>query len=321
MVVPDAPRIRGLEHLWEKSASDRLSCEMGRYGAARDGGRRRHGGIDFEARFEPVGAAMAGRVTFAGRSTSSRTGNLVVIDHGHGVKTYYAHLDSISVRNGDTVDRETQIGISGKTGTKSPHLHYEVRVGGKSVPPDALIDPKGGALTSTVAHSSAGRRVAGANGPKAPSLESVYRIPVPTAAVVLSTRQPRANPAPVRTDDRSTTEKASTGGVETGGDSVRTHFVKLVNWIADWVDGVGLSSIASAIRTAAAEFAISKPADPGREVKETAPRKETGAVIVQVNDAPLASRAREAGISGAPSGKRAVTAADIGRSMFDDLSM
>ena len=320
MVVPDAPRIRGLEHLWEKSASDRLSCEMGRYGAARDGGRRRHGGIDLEAHFEPVGAAMAGRVTFAGPA-NARTGNLVVIDHGHGVKTYYAHLDSISVRNGDTVDRETQIGISGKTGTKSPHLHYEVRVGGKSVPPDALIDPKGGALTSTVAHSSAGRRVAGANGPKAPSLESVYRIPVPTAAVVLSTRQPRANPAPVRTDDRSTTEKASTGGVETGGDSVRTHFVKLVNWIADWVESVGLPGIASAIRSAAAGFESSKPAEPGREVKDNVPRNETGAANVQAQGGPLVSRAHGVITPGAPSGKRPVIAAELGRSMFDDLSM
>jgi hypothetical protein len=293
---------------------------MGRYGAARDGGRRRHGGIDLEAHFEPVGAAMAGRVTFAGPA-NARTGNLVVIDHGHGVKTYYAHLDSISVREGESVDRETQIGVSGKTGTRSPHLHYEVRVGGRSVPPDTLIDPKGAALASTVARSTAGRKVAGANRPKAPSLETVYRVPVPTAAVAISTREPREGAVTVSGGQRAPAEKPSMVEAETGGESVRTQFVKLVNWIADWVESVGLPGIASAIRSAAAGFESSKPAEPGREVKDNVPRNETGAANVQAQGGPLVSRAHGVITPGAPSGKRPVIAAELGRSMFDDLSM
>ena len=62
-------------------------------------------------------------------------GNLVIIDHGTYV-TYYAHLQRITVKDGDKVSRGDRVGTVGSTGTSTgPHLHYEVRVNGSPVNP------------------------------------------------------------------------------------------------------------------------------------------------------------------------------------------
>ena len=65
-------------------------------------------------------------------------GNYVVIDHGGGLTTLYAHLSVVKVSQGQTVSQGTVIGVTGNTGASTgPHLHYEVRtttiVNGKSV--------------------------------------------------------------------------------------------------------------------------------------------------------------------------------------------
>lgn len=63
-------------------------------------------------------------------------GNHVMIDHGFGYKTHYAHLHAITVKKGDEVKRGQQIGTLGITGkTSGPHLHYEVLVRDKKVDP------------------------------------------------------------------------------------------------------------------------------------------------------------------------------------------
>ena len=67
---------------------------------------------------------------------SDNWGKVVVIDHGHGLVTRYAHLDSYSVRKGDQVDAGEVIGAVGATGVVSgPHLHFEVIVDGKTIDP------------------------------------------------------------------------------------------------------------------------------------------------------------------------------------------
>jgi murein DD-endopeptidase MepM/ murein hydrolase activator NlpD len=82
----------------------------------------------------PVYATGTGKVTFAGRR--STYGNLIIINHGYGYETYYAHLSKIKVKAGDAVKGGTVIGYVGSTGrSTAPHLHYEVHHWGKAVNP------------------------------------------------------------------------------------------------------------------------------------------------------------------------------------------
>ena len=94
-----------------------------------------HAGIDFRADpGSPVRAAGAGTVVTA--EYSGGYGNLVEIDHGHGVTTRYAHLSRIAVREGQSVGAGTVVGRVGSTGRSTgPHLHYETRIDGEAVDP------------------------------------------------------------------------------------------------------------------------------------------------------------------------------------------
>jgi len=87
-----------------------------------------HSGIDLAANVgTPVHAADTGVVIFAGWDETGY-GNLVILDHGNGWITYYGHLNSISVRCGQLIQRGSTIGASGTTGNSSgPHLHFEMR--------------------------------------------------------------------------------------------------------------------------------------------------------------------------------------------------
>ena len=104
-------------------------------------GRRshRHAGIDFDGNTgDPVVAAGSGVVTHAGGAPSgySGYGQMVLIDHGGGVTTLYAHLSRVSVRVGQTVVPGDRIGNIGATGNVTgSHLHFEVRVGDRPVNP------------------------------------------------------------------------------------------------------------------------------------------------------------------------------------------
>lgn len=94
-----------------------------------------HYGIDFTApRGTPIQATGAGRVVKAGRV--SGYGNQVVIDHGFGYRTSYAHMKTITVREGQEVKRGQKLGEVGSTGTSTaPHCHYEVIFKGQKVNP------------------------------------------------------------------------------------------------------------------------------------------------------------------------------------------
>jgi len=114
-------------------ASGWVSSEFGiRWG-------RNHNGIDIAA---PTGtqvrSAARGTVRHAGPMGSF--GNLVIIDHGGGVATLYAHLHSVGVREGQRVDVNEPIATVGSTGRSTgPHLHFEVRRSGKAVNPRTLL--------------------------------------------------------------------------------------------------------------------------------------------------------------------------------------
>lgn len=98
------------------------------YGASR--GSRRHAGVDLRnPAGTPFGAAADGVVVFAGYSGSY--GNIIKVDHGGGLQTYYAHCDSMSVSAGDTVVKGQTLGTVGSTGNATGNvLHFEVRVNG-----------------------------------------------------------------------------------------------------------------------------------------------------------------------------------------------
>lgn len=75
----------------------------------------------------PVKSADAGYVVEAGRGWSSGYGNHIVIDHGNGYRTLYAHLNSMFVSPGENVTKGQQLGTVGNTGNSTgPHLHFEV---------------------------------------------------------------------------------------------------------------------------------------------------------------------------------------------------
>jgi murein DD-endopeptidase MepM/ murein hydrolase activator NlpD len=115
---------------------------------------RRHTGVDFPtAAGVPVGAAGRGVVSFAARNDHGY-GNLVVISHRLGFESWYAHLQSIAVRPGQTVVGGTLVGRAGSTGhSTGPHLHFEARRFGTP------IDPAPRFLNAVAA--TAGRRVRG----------------------------------------------------------------------------------------------------------------------------------------------------------------
>lgn len=95
-----------------------------------------HEGLDFTApRGTDVYAAADGVVAVANVS-SSGYGNEIVINHGYGYKTRYAHLNGFAVRQGQKVKRGELIGYVGNTGlSTAPHLHYEVEKDGFKVDP------------------------------------------------------------------------------------------------------------------------------------------------------------------------------------------
>jgi murein DD-endopeptidase MepM/ murein hydrolase activator NlpD len=94
-----------------------------------------HTGVDLEAPMgTPVHAAADGIIVHA--DWENGYGRLIIIDHGNGVQTYYGHLSSFIVVPGQEVRRGDVIARSGASGrVTSPHLHYEVRLGGTPVNP------------------------------------------------------------------------------------------------------------------------------------------------------------------------------------------
>lgn len=100
------------------------------------GTRKMHWGLDFTA---PTGTeiyATGGGTVELVKKSSWGYGREIIINHGFGMKTRYAHLSEFKVKQGDTVSRGDLIGLIGSTGKSTgPHLHYEVEKDGKKVNP------------------------------------------------------------------------------------------------------------------------------------------------------------------------------------------
>jgi murein DD-endopeptidase MepM/ murein hydrolase activator NlpD len=117
-----------------------------RFGYRRDPMRRRaamHTGIDFVGpRNAPVLATAPGEVVEAGRSGAY--GIVVVIDHGMGLRTCYAHLAKATVRVGARVEAGQRVGTMGRTGRATgPHLHYEIRLDDRPLNPAHFLEAGG----------------------------------------------------------------------------------------------------------------------------------------------------------------------------------
>jgi murein DD-endopeptidase MepM/ murein hydrolase activator NlpD len=94
-----------------------------------------HPGVDFKgATGDPVRVTADGKVVFTGRK--SGYGNCIIVQHKNDFQTLYGHLSRINVDDGQQVKTGDVIGKVGSTGrTTGPHLHYEVRKGGKPINP------------------------------------------------------------------------------------------------------------------------------------------------------------------------------------------
>lgn len=107
-----------------------ISCPYGKGG---------HMGVDLRAPYgTPIMAAAGGTVTLA--AVYRNYGNCVIIDHGNGVSTLYAHASSLCVRAGDKVSAGDVIALVGSTGySTGNHLHFEVHIGENRVNPQPYI--------------------------------------------------------------------------------------------------------------------------------------------------------------------------------------
>jgi len=122
----------------EPSSAIRISSPYGTRNDPFTGEVRQHRGVDIAA---PTGskvlAAKEGRVVFSGEKAGY--GNLVVVDHGDGLLSYYGHNSQNLVKVGDAVAKGENIALVGQTGRATgPHLHFEVRREGKTIDPALL---------------------------------------------------------------------------------------------------------------------------------------------------------------------------------------
>ncbi|GAB3659489.1 M23 family metallopeptidase [Glycomyces tarimensis] len=107
---------------------------------------RLHAGLDFaNSTGDPIWAIADGTVVYAGWMDGY--GNMVVVDHGDGVETAYAHATEVLVSVGDDVAQGDELSLTGSTGNSTgPHLHFEVRLNGEQVDPLAWLEERGVSL-------------------------------------------------------------------------------------------------------------------------------------------------------------------------------
>ncbi len=131
--LADWVRLADAPSLWP--VMGRVTSSFGERKDPLGAGGEFHRGIDISAAYgEPVHATADGVVERAAMGTGY--GREVILNHGHGVQTLYAHLSAFAVAAGETVSRGQIIGYIGLSGRSTgPHLHYEVRIDDTPVNP------------------------------------------------------------------------------------------------------------------------------------------------------------------------------------------
>lgn len=129
----------GLHEASHAPVSPRVTSGFGERRDPFTGGVRTHDGVDLAAPTgTPIAAPVDGVVRFAG--ARGGYGNVVILDHGDGTESRYAHCDRLDVRAGDVVRAGDTIGTVGSTGRSTgPHLHVELRDSGRAVDPGTLV--------------------------------------------------------------------------------------------------------------------------------------------------------------------------------------
>lgn len=125
--------------IWPTPTSTYITSRFGMRVHPITGVTKSHTGLDIGANSgDNVLAAAAGTVTMAG--VNGGYGNCVMIDHGNGYQTLYAHLSSIAVSKGATVSAGSVIGYVGSTGVSTgPHLHFEIFASGSRIDPERFF--------------------------------------------------------------------------------------------------------------------------------------------------------------------------------------
>ena len=136
------------QNIWDhtptiKPTNGRISSQFGYRIHPISGEKARHHGIDIAAlKWSPI--YTSGKGTVIRTSKSESFGNLVIVDHGNGFKTKYAHLAKIMVEKGQLVSRYDLVGYMGQSGRSTgPHLHYEVHRDKRAQDPINFILPQG----------------------------------------------------------------------------------------------------------------------------------------------------------------------------------
>ena len=131
--LKDWVRLADAPSLWP--VVGRITSSFGERSDPMGGEGEFHRGIDISAPYgEPVHATADGTVESAG--TVSGYGREILLDNGHSIQTLYAHLSSVIVGPGETVERGQIIGYVGQSGRSTgPHLHYEIHVHNTPVNP------------------------------------------------------------------------------------------------------------------------------------------------------------------------------------------
>ena len=110
-----------------------------RYGERSSLRRSTHTGLDIACNTgTDIKVVSNGTVTFSGKKGSY--GNLIIVDHGNGVETWYGHCSKLYAKAGDTVTAGDVVAAVGSTGNSTgPHLHFEIRINGECVNPQSYV--------------------------------------------------------------------------------------------------------------------------------------------------------------------------------------
>ncbi len=133
-------RISSTPSIWPTNQSERrINSKFGRRIDPFTKRLRNHSGVDISANYgTPILATANGTVIFSGYH--QYLGNVVKLDHGNGIQSWYGHMSKRLVQKGDTVARGQVIGKVGSTGRATgAHIHYEVHVDGQRVDPKNYI--------------------------------------------------------------------------------------------------------------------------------------------------------------------------------------
>ena len=110
-----------------------------RYGERSSLRRSTHTGLDIACNTgTDIKVVSNGTITFSGKKGSY--GNLIIVDHGNGVETWYGHCSKLYAKVGDTVTAGDVVAAVGSTGNSTgPHLHFEIRINGECVNPQSYV--------------------------------------------------------------------------------------------------------------------------------------------------------------------------------------